>query len=256
MQSVFLIYAEFLKMSKKNRIRLFAKEELKEGDFYHTDESQAHYLKNVMRLKIGDTLFLFDGQNGEFECKIFQISKKEIVVKIGQKVFDFEKSPDIWLIFAMLKKENTDLVVQKAVELGASKIIPLQTEYCTRFNLKKERVRAQIIEAAEQSRRQDLPAFEDLMTFDELIEKWDQNRRLVYLNETGDGQGFALVADKMLPPAAVLIGPEGGFSKKELEILKKLKYTVNVSLSKRILRAETAAVAALACWQAFCGDWK
>lgn len=243
-------------MSKKNRIRLFAKEPLESGGFYHADESQTHYLKNVMRQKIGDEIFLFDGKNGEFECRICEMPKKETIIKVGKKIFEFEQSPDIWLLFGALKKENTNIVFTKAVELGARKIIPLKTEYSQNINLKKERVKSQIIEAAEQSRRQDLPDVADLTTFDELIKNWDEKRHLIYLNETGDGQSFAQNTAKMSAPAAVLIGPEGGFSKKELEILKKLPYSVNISLSKRILRAETAAIAAMSCWQAFCGDWK
>jgi len=243
-------------MSKKNRIRLYVDTPLKEGVCYKATDNQAHYLKNVMRLNIGDEVFLFDGQNGEFFASVLEISKKELVLSVQRKVFDFEKSPDIWLLFAPLKKENTDFVIQKAVELGASKIVAVKTDYTNVSALKEERIKTQIVEAAEQCRRQDVPTFQNVTDFEKIIEAWPEGRKLIYLNETGDGQTFWAAAKKMLSPAALLIGPEGGFSKKELEILKKLPYSVNVSLPKRILRAETAALTALACWQAFCGDWK
>ena len=243
-------------MSKKNRIRLMTDMPLTTGVQYTADEAQTHYLKNVMRLSCGDEVFLFDGRNGEFQSTIIQISKKNLILEVHQKVFTFEKSPDVWLLFAPLKKENTDIVIQKAVELGVSKIVPVQTQYCTNTNIKKERIKAQIIEAVEQCRRQDMPEICDLQNINQLLENWDQKRKLVYLNETGEGLTFYQAFQDMPEPIAFFIGPEGGFSATELAILKSLPYTLSVTLGRRILRAETAAVSALACWQAFCGDWK
>ena len=243
-------------MSKKNRIRLFAETPLKIGEICVTNEDQTHYLKNVMRLSLGDEVFLFDGVNGEFETQIIEMSKKTLSLKINKKVFNFEKSPDVWLLFANLKKENTDIVVQKAVELGVSKILPVQTEYTFNAKLKPERVKAQVIEAAEQCRRQDIPNVESLQNLQQILSNWDKNRTLVYLDETGSGESFSKTFSKMKPPVAFLIGPEGGFSSKELEMLKSLPYTLSVSLGKRILRAETACISALSCWQAMVGDWK
>lgn len=243
-------------MSKKNRIRLFAETPLKIGEICVASEDQTHYLKNVMRLSLGDEVFLFDGVNGEFETQIIEMSKKTLSLKINKKVFNFEKSPDVWLLFANLKKENTDIVVQKAVELGVSKILPVQTEYTFNAKLKPERVKAQVIEAAEQCRRQDIPNVESLQNLQQILSNWDKNRTLVYLDETGSGESFSKTFSKMKPPVAFLIGPEGGFSSKELEMLKSLPYTLSVSLGKRILRAETACISALSCWQAMVGDWK
>ncbi|MBO7097550.1 MAG: 16S rRNA (uracil(1498)-N(3))-methyltransferase [Alphaproteobacteria bacterium] len=243
-------------MSKKNRIRLFSYEILYENVSYVPSDAQIHYLKNVMRLTSGDEVFLFDGQNGEFRSVVADISKKSLTLQVQKKVYDFEKSPDIWLVFAPLKKENTDIVLQKAVELGVSKIMPVQTEYATKIQVKRERAELQITEAAEQSRRQDVPELLKTVSFDEMIKQWPENRKLIYLNETGKGMVFSAVASELKEPVALLVGPEGGFSKKELEILEKLPYTLSVTLGKRILRAETAAIAALSCWQAFCGDWR
>lgn len=243
-------------MSKKNPVRLFAYTSLETGGVYVPNEAQTHYLKDVMRMELHNSVFLFDGKNGEFESHICEISKKSLTLKVDRKTSDFQKSPDIWLLFAPLKKENTDIVVQKAVELGVSKIIPVQTEYTSNANIKIERIRAQTVEAAEQCRRQDIPTIENLISFHDLLKNWPQKRKLVYLNETGDGRSFQSMSSEMKEPVAFLIGPEGGFAKKELEILKSLPYTVNITLGKRILRAETATIAAISCWQAFCGDWK
>ena len=243
-------------MSKKNKIRLFAFQELEVGQTYTPNEAQSHYLKNVMRLKSGDDVFLFDGMSGEFKSTVSACGKKELTLKIEEKVLNFEKSPDIWLLFALLKKENTDIVLQKAVELGASKIIPVQTEYTQKQAFKPERARLQIIEAAEQSRRLDIPSLENLTSLPDLLQNWPSSRKLIYLNETGEGNSFFDAQQSLNAPAALLIGPEGGFSKKELEILKNMAYTQSVTMGRRILRAETACVAALACWQAFCGDWR
>lgn len=243
-------------MSKKNRIRLFSQETLEENALYVPTDAQVHYLKHVMRLMTGDEVFLFDGKNGEFRSVVTDISKKSLTLKVQAKVYDYEKSPDIWLLFSPLKKENTDMVLQKAVELGVSKIVPVQTEYAVKTHLNKERAQIQIIEAAEQSRRQDIPEIADMISLMQLLEKWQSDRKLVYLNETGKGKCFAEAAEHMRAPVAMLVGPEGGFSKKELEILEKLPYTCSVTLGKRILRAETAVVAALSCWQALYGDWR
>lgn len=243
-------------MSTKNRIRLFANVPLKKGESYICTPPQVHYLQNVMRQNVGDTVFLFDGINGEFEGAIVQIAKKSVTIDVQKKVFDFEASPDVWLLFTPLKKENTDIVVQKAVELGVSKLLPVQTEYTAVSKIKIERLQNQIIEAAEQSRRQDLPKIEPLTDLQNVLLKWEKNRKLIYLDETGAGSSFVAQSQFMNEPAAFLIGPEGGFSKKELEILKNMSYTVGISLGNRILRSETAAIAALACWQALKGDWK
>ena len=229
---------------------------LEKGLVYVPDEAQNHYLKNVMRLKTGDEVFLFDGVNGEFKSVASETGKKNLVLKVQNKIFDFSASPDIWLLFAPLKKENTDIVLQKAVELGVSKIVPVQTEYAIKKIFRYERAKMQIIEAAEQSRRLDVPVLGDLISFEDLIKKPLLNRKLVYLNETGEGKSFFEAACDLKEPVAFFVGPEGGFSKRELDALRKMPNTQSVTMGKRILRAETACVAALACWQAFCGDWR
>ena len=243
-------------MSTKNRIRLFSPQMLEKGLVYVPSEAQNHYLKNVMRLRGGDEVFLFDGENGEFKSVVEEAGKKNLVLHVSEKVLDFSPSPDVWLLFAPLKKENTDMVLQKAVELGVSKIVPVQTEYAMKKVFKYERAKLQIIEAAEQCRRFDVPVLGDLVGFEDLVRNFPLNRRLIYLNETGEGKSFFEAAAELKAPAALFVGPEGGFSKKELEILRKMPYARSITMGQRILRAETACVAALACWQALCGDWR
>lgn len=243
-------------MSKKNRIRLYVQSPLKEGENISCFDDTHHYLINVMRRRLGDEVYVFNGQDGEFCSTICAINKKDCVLKLGKQVHLFSAAPDVWLLFAPLKKDNTDFVVAKAVELGVSKIVPVMTEYTSSDKIRLERLEAQAIEAAEQSRRQDVPEVAPLVALNSLLAAWPADRKLIYLDETGFGSTAAEVLPKCSAPAALLVGPEGGFSEKELEFLRNLEYTHGMSLGKRILRAETAAVAALACWQAFCGDWK
>ena len=243
-------------MSKKNRIRLYIDADLNDGVFVVCQECQAHYLQNVLRLKTNDEVFVFNGRDGEFEAVVAESSKKKCVLSIQKQFMPFEKGLDVWLMFAPLKKDQTDFVVSKAVELGAAKIVPVMTEYTTAAKVRPDRLQNLIIEAAEQCRRQDIPELESAVELKKILKDWQEKRILFYFDETGRGTAAADVMPKFAgEPAGLLIGPEGGFSQKELEILRKLPYACGISLGRRILRAETAAVAGLSCWQALCGDW-
>lgn len=243
-------------MSKKNRIRIYIDETLQIGGVIACTLEQAHYLVNVLRIKKGDEVYVFNGSDGEFCTIVAALGKKECLLEVKSLYKKFEKSPDVWLLFAPLKKDNTDLVAEKATELGASKIVPVITEYTNAAKVRPERLQTQIIEAAEQSRRQDIPELAEVDTLQHILQNWPPERKLFYLDETGGGSEVAKVFKNSRGSAALLVGPEGGFSQKELEILQKCKYTCAITLGKRILRAETAVMAALACWQALCGDWK
>ena len=210
----------------------------------------------MLRIKKGDEVYVFNGSDGEFCTIVAALGKKECLLEVKSLYKKFEKSPDVWLLFAPLKKDNTDLVAEKATELGASKIVPVITEYTNAAKVRPERLQTQIIEAAEQSRRQDIPELAEVDTLQHILQNWPPERKLFYLDETGGGSEVAKVFKNSRGSAALLVGPEGGFSQKELEILQKCKYTCAITLGKRILRAETAVMAALACWQALCGDWK
>ncbi len=243
-------------MSKKNRIRIYVNTELNVGSELVCDEKQSHYLLNVMRLTIGDKVFVFNGKDGEFCAVIIEQAKKKCRLKVESKYRDFEKSADVWLLFAILKKDNTDFVVEKATELGVGKIIPIISEYTSSSKTRTERLQSIAIEASEQCRRQDIPEVLPDIELKKLLKNWDENRKLIYLDESLKSLPCKEQMPKCTAPIAILTGPEGGFSEKELEILRNLNYTYGISLGKRILRAETASICAIACWQAYSGDWQ
>ncbi len=241
---------------KTSKIRIYTDVDLSVDSVVELNAEQSHYLLTVMRLQSGDKLLVFNNRDGEFDCTLTPKNKKSVLLKINSKTRDFERVPDIWLMFAPLKKDRTDFVVEKATELGASRIVPVITRYTISDKIKIERWQAQTIEAAEQSRRVDLPQINEPIALFKLLENWDLHRRLYFMDETGTGKDIVTVFSSAPPPSALLIGPEGGFSERELNLLHSKSYACAVSLGKRILRAETAAVASLSCWQATCGDWK
>lgn len=239
--------------------RLYIPQGLRENMELFLMDVRAHYLCNVLRLSAGSLFLAFDGQNGEFECEIMECGKKRVSARILRRTRQFEKGPDIWLLFAPVKKDRTDFIVEKATELGVSKIIPVITRRTISEKIKKERYIAQAVEAAEQCRRLEIPEIEDARPLETVLKNWDTRRILYFMDESGKGRPvsevFGAAAGKD-GPAALLIGPEGGFSEQEFDFLRRQDYAESVSLGKRILRAETAVAAALSCWQAFCGDWK
>ncbi len=246
-------------MKKKSFIRLFVDFPLEVGKVLPLSDAQSHYLIHVMKLKINDNVLVFDGQNGEFLAFVTQISKKEVILSVLEKTRAFCSCPDIWLLFAPLKKDQTDFVVQKATELGVARIMPVITQFSITEKAKTERFKAQAIEACEQCRRLDVPTICEPIQLLKLLDNWDKGRTLFFLDETRQAQSvsqvFSWAKEQNIHHAALLVGPEGGFSAEELDMLRALKFAKGVALGPRILRAETAAAAALACWQAMCGDW-
>lgn len=243
-------------MPKTSGIRIFAETELVSGSAVVLGAGQSHYLLSVMRLPAGSRILAFDGRDGEYECELETGGKKTAVLKVGRQTRRQEQSPDVWLLFAPLKKDRTDFVVEKATELGVARIVPVITRYAISDKVKTERWRAQAVEAAEQSRRLDVPQVAEPVRLEALLARWDEKRTLCFMDETGSGQPVAAVFQNAPVPAAFLVGPEGGFSEQELELLRSKPFARAVSLGKRILRAETAALAALSCWQALNGDWR
>lgn len=236
-------------------VRLYIKDKLeKKRQIICLDEKQSHYLVNVLRLRVGDEFFVFDGSSGEYKAEITDLNKRAVTALLTEKVCEMQKSPDIWLLFAPLKKDKTDIVIQKATELGVRKIIPVQTAYTNAEKVRTERFELQAAEAAEQCRRLDIPDISAALSLDKALENWDNERTLFFLDERGLGKK---VRETMLnsPKAAILVGPEGGFSLAEAEKLRKLPFVKSISLGSRILRAETAVIAALSCWQSINGDW-
>lgn len=238
------------------KIRLFVDVPLQSNEVVKLNEDQSHYLCNVMRLDVGSPVICFNGCDGEFQCNIEVVSKKCCVLRVAARLRPFKAVPDVWILFAPVKKDCTDFIIEKATELGAAKIIPVQTRYTVVERVRTERYSAQAAEASEQSRRLDIPKISELTTLADLLSNWDEKRCLYFMDETGNGQPAAKVfAASSSSPAAILVGPEGGFAAEELNLLRGLPFARAVSLGPRILRAETAVAAALSVWQALAGDW-
>lgn len=249
--------------------RLYVAPDLVLGADIPIDGDQAHYLTRVLRLGVGDPVRVFNGRDGEFEASVSAVTKSTARLGLTKRVREQAGVPDLWLLFAPLKKARTDFVVEKAVELGAAEILPVITERTDADTVRVDRLSRIAVEAAEQTERLDVPPVRDAVKLPALLGGWDTRRLLIYADEAGDEQGrpwggeagkAGPIADVLAGledgPAAILIGPEGGFSPAERKRLREQSFVRPVGLGPRILRAETAAVAALALWQALRGDWR
>lgn len=233
--------------------RLFVDEALAEGQALALPAAQSHYLAGVMRLKAGDSLRLFDDRTGEWTATVDDAGRKSVRVTIGRRIAPREAVPDLWLCAAPIKRGRIDWVAEKACELGVARLQPVLTRRTVVDKLNLERLRAHMIEAAEQCGRTALPGIAEPVTLAKLLDGWPADRQLVFADETG---GEPLGSTLRPGPAAILIGPEGGFDPAERERIRALPQAVGVSLGPRVLRADTAAVAAVALWQAAVGDWR
>ena len=244
-------------MASIRNIRLYIDCDLIISSNIELDDMKSHYLCNVMRCTQGENIKCFNSQDGEFLCEIQNINRKSTTIKVLQQIKTPSLESDIWLIFAPLKKDKTDFVIEKAVELGVSKIIPVITQHTNSEKIKVERYKQQAIEAAEQCERLSIPQISTAKSLTDLLTEWNKERVLFFMNEQRNGQDaittFTKYANK---PAAILIGPEGGFSTDEIAKISAQDFVKNISLGPRILRAETAATASLAVWQSCVGDWK
>lgn len=227
---------------------------------------QSRYLTQVMRLKLGDSLLVFNGRDGEWRCVIAEILKKGVVLRAGEQVRPQTMGPDVQLLLSVVKKSALEFAVEKATELGARRVGLVVTHRTQTQHVRMDRLDAIAIEAAEQTGRLDVPMIEEPVRLGELLDHWEagpnSGRRLMFCDETGGAPVFNALA-KPSPSRgegsrkwAILIGPEGGFSPEERERLRALPFTTAVSLGPRILRADTAAIAALTLWQAAVGDWE
>lgn len=236
--------------------RLFVEGPLAAGQTRALDRDKSHYLTHVLRLGIGDVILIFDGQSGEFVAELTASGKKGATLSVVEQTRAQTPAGMIDYLFAPLKHTRLDYMVQKAVEMGAARLQPVRTSrtQTTRINL--DRMRANAIEAAEQCGILSVPTIADEVRFDRLIASWDAERPIVFCDERADVQEPFLALERVKPgPLAILIGPEGGFSDEERDMLLRLPAVVRLSLGPRILRADTAAVAALALVQATLGDW-
>jgi len=213
----------------------------------------------VMRRKLGDQILLFNGTDGEWCGRLSSIDKKVATVILESKSRHQTSQPILWLLFAPIKRTLMDLVVQKATELGVTRLTPVMTVHTNVAQVKTDRLTKISTEAAEQSRRLCIPKLEPTISLPEVIADWPNDLPLFILDVTQRGKPIGEVlgsfANKAENGSALFIGPEGGFSESELDLLGALPFSRAVSLGPRILRAETAAIAALTCWQVLCGDW-
>jgi 16S rRNA (uracil1498-N3)-methyltransferase len=237
-----------------NKIRLFVDHTLGEAQSVPLNKDQAHYIFSVMRKSIGETILIFDGNNGEWKASIEEISKKSGVLLCIKQTKPQIMPPDLWLFFSPLKKVRTDFIVEKATELGVAKIIPVQTEHTNADRVNLSRLSAHAIEAAEQCGGTYIPKIEELQKINEVLENFPLDRRLLFCDEKLQASKVNLENLKK-GKWAILVGPEGGFSEIERNYLKGLKFTFSISLGPRILRADTAAVTAISLWQNYLGDW-
>jgi len=219
------------------------------------DEGPSHYLLHVLRAKSGNRVLLFNGRDGEWLAQIGQASKRGVTATCLARTRPQIDGPDIWLAFAPIKKTPADYLVQKATELGVSRLLPVFTRRTIVSRVNLERMAANAAEAAEQSERLTVPEIREPADLDMLLASWPKERRLYFCDEGGDAKPLAEVARGASGPAAILTGPEGGFNPAERDLLRTQSFVVPVTLGPRILRADTAALAALAIWQSTAGDW-
>jgi 16S rRNA (uracil1498-N3)-methyltransferase len=234
------------------RIRLYVDQPLAAGQPVAVGEGQANYLFNVMRLSVGATVKLFNGQDGEWLASVEHAGKRQGILRCNTQSAPLMPPPDLWLVFAPIKKARTDFIVEKAVEMGAARILPVQTRF-TNERIREDKLRAHAVEAAEQCQATYVPPVDDLIQLDKLLATWNPARRILWADEGLQGRAALLQAPP--GPWAILIGPEGGFSPEERAKLRALPFVTPISLGPRILRADTAAVAALTLWQTALGDW-
>ncbi|WP_294122807.1 16S rRNA (uracil(1498)-N(3))-methyltransferase [Sphingomonas sp.] len=237
----------------KSLPRLYVATLLGAGTRVELEAAQANYLGNVMRLREGAELLLFDGMSGEWLATVTEAGKRRMVLLVSEQTRPQEAVPGLWLAFAPVKKGRVDWLVEKAVELGVARLLPVVTQRTIVDKLNLDRMRAHIIEAAEQCGRTALADIDEAVKLDAFLKARDPARTLYFADETGG----APAASAFRPgPAVILVGPEGGFTPDEAAAIRAASNAVAISLGPRILRAETAALSAVAAWMAAAGDWR
>jgi 16S rRNA (uracil1498-N3)-methyltransferase len=232
--------------------RLYVAQALAEGAVLALDPAQSNYLASVLRLNAGDQVKLFDDRSGEWLGEIAEAGRKRVTLRLLRHLRAREAVPDLWLLFAPIKRGRIDWLAEKATELGAARLVPVITRRTIVERLNRDRLFAHMVEAAEQCERTALPELAEPVKLEALLRDWPEGRALLFADE----QGGAPLAEAAAPgPAAILIGPEGGFTDEERAAIRAVPQAKPVSLGPRILRADTAAIAALSVWMAAAGDW-
>ncbi|MDP3378168.1 MAG: 16S rRNA (uracil(1498)-N(3))-methyltransferase [Brevundimonas sp.] len=237
-------------------IRLHISQPLSAGAALAPTLEQSRYLTQVMRLKAGDDLRVFNGRDGEWRCSVAEVLKRGCLLKAEEQVRDQILPPDVELILAVVKKSPLEFAVEKATELGVRRIRLVRTARTQPQTIRLDRLDTIAVESAEQTGRMDVPEIVASEPLDALLDGWDPERRLMFCDETGGPPALTALPEAGGAAWGILIGPEGGFSPEERDRLRALPYATAVSLGPRVLRADTAAVTALTLWQATLGDWE
>jgi 16S rRNA (uracil1498-N3)-methyltransferase len=238
-------------------IRLFVTQDLAAGARLDLDEGQSRYLGAVMRLAVGDELRVFNGRDGEWSAAVCSLGRRAVALEVGAQVRIQAGGPDLELVVALVKRARLETIVEKAAELGAARVRLAITERTNADHTRLDRLAAIAAEAAEQTGRLDVPEIVAPVKLEALIRDWPAGRRLLFCDEAGDAApALAVLAAAAAGPWSVLIGPEGGFSPGERRMLRASPFATAATLGPRILRADTAAICALALWQAALGDWR
>jgi len=238
---------------KKSKTRIFVNKSISSNLIIYIKDKQHHFLKNVLRIKVNDEINIFDGITGEWKSTVMSINRENTVLRVTNIINKLKKSNDIWLVFAPIKHHRMSLAIQKATELGVSKIIPCITEFTNIRKINAQNLHDNAIEAAEQSERLDVPRIEKQVDLTTLLSNWPEDRKLIYCDEKIKEKRS--IIDLLTPVKddenkwAVLIGPEGGFSDSEQELITKSKNVLSVSLGDRLLRSDTAITVSLFCIQ-------
>lgn len=236
--------------------RLYVETGLVTGQTVALGRDHSHYLGRVMRMAVGDTVKLFNGRDGEWRAEIVGGGKNAMELTLQTQLRPQATEPDLWLLFAPIKGKRVDNIAEKAGELGVSELRPVITRRTVVSRVNIERLQANAVEAAEQCERLTLPRVLPSQGLMEILENWPDDRRLLYCDERAGAPTVpAALAGESAGPWAILVGPEGGFSADEQNVIRDMPQSVPVSLGPRLLRADTACFAALSLWQAHLGDW-
>jgi len=244
-------------MSERPQARLHLTQMLTPGTVVDLAPGQAHRLRTVLRLGLGAAVAAFNARDGEWLCRIGEAGRNHTSLTVESRLCLPEREGDLWLLFAPVKRARLDWLVEKATELGVSALLPVWTRHTQSERLNLDRLHAHAVAAAEQSQRLSVPELRPPQQLDAVAAAWPVGRRLIVCDETGAGEPIADALARLGPaPTAFLTGPEGGFAETELDYLSKLSFLTRVGLGPRVLRAETAALAALSVFQAIAGDWR
>tara|TARA_Y100000590_G_C15738479_1_gene1019404 strand:+ start:4009 stop:4743 length:735 start_codon:yes stop_codon:yes gene_type:complete len=236
---------------KKSKTRIYINKEISSNLLVYIKNKQHHFLKNVLRIQVNDLIRIFDGKTGEWLTKVLTINRDNTVLRVNEKIRNFDKQSDLWLIFAPIKQHRMSIAIQKATELGVSLIIPCITDFTNIKKINKKNLYLNAVEAAEQSERLDIPEINETIDLKSLLSSWPDDRYLIYCDEKNEDKKNIIKSLSDLKinkkKCAVLVGPEGGFSDEENKLLIQSENIITVNLGKRLLRSDTAIAVSLFC---------